>query len=119
MDACACFNTGEPSRVIVYTKNECEGGDEEDECGEAEDDDSRPSHLSKIGHVPYRGLTVKLDESGEAFYNLVNDRRSVRKFDKNRTIKRSIVEKCILAAGKYTIAYEERSRINVFSIFVV
>lgn len=102
--------------MIDYSKNECGGGGEEDEGGEAEVDDSRPSHLSKIGHVPYRGLTVKLDESGEAFYNLVNDRRSVRKFDQNRTIKRSIVEKCILAAGKYTIAYQKRSKMNVSPI---
>lgn len=64
-----------------------------------DDDDSRPSHLGQVDHVPYLGLSVKLDETGEKFYNLVNDRRSVRKFSKTRTIDRAVIEKCILAAG--------------------
>lgn len=91
-------------RTIGYGNDERGRDEEEDEEGKATDD-CRPSHLSEIGHVPYLGLTAKLDESGETFYNLVNDRRSVRKFNKNRTVDRSIVEKCILAAGDYSIEY--------------
>lgn len=71
----------------------------DDRGGENEDGEGE-SHLSKIDHVPYRGLSVKLDETGETFYNLVNDRHSVRKFNQNRMVDRSVIEKCILAAGK-------------------
>lgn len=59
---------------------------------------SKP-HLTEREHVPYVGLKVKLDKSGEIFYNLANDRRSIRKFNKNKTVDISVIEKCILAAG--------------------
>lgn len=91
------------NRTIGYGNDERRG--EEEEVEGKEGNDTLPSHLSEICHVPYLGLTVKLDECGDVFYKLVNDRRSVRKFNKNRTVDRSIVEKCILAAGRYSIEY--------------
>lgn len=92
-------------RTIGYGNDERGREVEEEEEEGREGEHSRPSHLSKVGHVPYLGLNVKLDECGETFYNLVNDRRSVRKFNKNRTVDRSVVEKCILAAGKHSIEF--------------
>lgn len=82
---------------------------------EQRDADSRPSMISD--HVPYRGLTIKLDETGETFYNLVNDRRSVRKFNENRTIDRAVIEKCILAAGKF-IPFEQNQKQMVIFLVV-
>lgn len=57
-------------------------------------------HLPEREHVPYRGLTVCLDQSGDHFYRMANDRRSIRKFAKDKPVDLSVIEKCILAAGE-------------------
>lgn len=72
---------------------------------EANDDiinDEYKPHLPEREHVAYGGLTKWLDKSGEQFYKLTNDRRSIRKFAKNKHVDIEVIEKCILAAGEYT-----------------
>lgn len=66
------------------------------------DDDAYKPHLPERDHIPYMGITEWLDKSGETFYKLANDRRSIRKFDKNKHVDIGVIEKCILAAGKFT-----------------
>lgn len=66
------------------------------------DDELYKPHLPERDHVAYRGITECLDKSGEQFYKLVNDRRSIRKFAKDKPIDAQVIEKCILAAGKRT-----------------
>lgn len=91
---CACTHISNTDELNA-SETSADHGEENEETS-----DSRPSHLNDIIHIPYRGLTVTLDETGDKFYNLVNDRRSIRKFNKNRTVERQIIEKCILAAGE-------------------
>ena len=58
--------------------------------------------LPEKDHIKYRGLTEWLDKSGEKFYKLANDRRSIRKFAKDKHVDIAVIEKCILAAGMCT-----------------
>lgn len=64
------------------------------------DGDEYKPHLPEREHVKYRGLAEYLDKTGAHFYKLANDRRSIRKFAKDKAVNDSIIEKCILAAGK-------------------
>ncbi|XP_058463922.1 iodotyrosine deiodinase [Malaya genurostris] len=58
--------------------------------------------LEEKEHVPFVGATIVLDENpikaADRFYDIVNNRRSVRQFS-SRPVDVSIVEKCIHAAG--------------------
>lgn len=65
------------------------------------DDELLKPHLPDREHVPYRGVKEVLDTSGDHFYKLANDRRSVRKFAKNKPVDIKVIEKCILAAGMH------------------
>lgn len=57
------------------------------------------SFLGEINHIPYNGPTVVLDSSGQRFYDISNNRRSVRKYSR-KSVDYTIIEKCIHAAGK-------------------
>lgn len=94
-----------------------------EERKEDEDDEENQNLLSPLleehDHIPYCGKKVNIDESGETFYHVMNDRRSIRKFDPNRTIDMKVIEKCILTAGKirfsqlffnYLIIYDDLSK---------
>lgn len=94
------FRITDAEQTNELNKNDAERDGEDDD---GESDDTLPSHLHEISHVPYGGLGVRLDDTGDTFYNLVNDRRSIRSFDKNRKVVRAIIEKCILAAGDLLI----------------
>lgn len=63
------------------------------------DDEAYKPFLPEREHIPYKGLTEYLDRSGDQFYKIANDRRSIRKFDKNRPVDFNVIQKCILAAG--------------------
>ncbi|XP_055531004.1 iodotyrosine deiodinase isoform X2 [Wyeomyia smithii] len=58
--------------------------------------------LEEKEHIPFKGATVTLDadprKAAARFYEIVNDRRSVRSFS-TRPIDSTVVEKCIHAAG--------------------
>ncbi|CAG9802507.1 unnamed protein product [Chironomus riparius] len=68
----------------------------EDDHGENEADIT-PA-LEEIKMIPYRGVQVKLAGGADEFYNLMNDRRSVRKFS-NKAVDMEVIKKCIHAAG--------------------
>lgn len=63
-------------------------------------DDYKPHLPERLEHVPFGGLKECLDKSGAKFYELTNDRRSIRKFNKNKPVDIAVIEKCILAAGE-------------------
>lgn len=63
------------------------------------DDDIYKPYLPDREHVPYKGITEWLDKSGRRFYEIANDRRSIRKFAKNKPVDSDVIENCILAAG--------------------
>lgn len=50
-------------------------------------------------HVPYAGASKYLNGGAEEFYQIANDRRSVRKYSRTRLVDRKTIENCILAAG--------------------
>jgi iodotyrosine deiodinase len=64
---------------------------------EEEDDDLTPS-LENVNLIPYKGASVTLNGGVNEFYQMINDRRSVRKFS-NKKVDIEIVKKCIQAAG--------------------
>lgn len=55
--------------------------------------------LKEDEHIPFPGARVTLDGGAAKFYEIANDRRSVRKYS-TRKVDISIIEKCIHAAGK-------------------
>lgn len=97
------------SNKIASDNNKCEGDDDDN------GDEYKP-HLPEREHIQYRGITEFLDKSGEKFYKLANDRRSIRKFAKDKAVDDCVIEKCILAAGKllekYTIMLEYVQTVN-------
>lgn len=60
-------------------------------------DDLTPS-LEIANHIPYKGTTKVLRGGAEEFYDIANDRRSIRKFS-SKPVDIEIVKKCIHAAG--------------------
>lgn len=69
------------------------------------DGDSAAGHqltprLPERDHVPYAGLTEWLDVSGQRFYEIANNRRSIRRFDKNKPVDIEVINNCVRAAGK-------------------
>lgn len=55
--------------------------------------------LKEDEHIPFPGAKITLDGGAAKFYEIANDRRSVRKYS-TRKVDYSIIEKCIHAAGK-------------------
>lgn len=76
------------------------------------DDEVYKPYLPERDHIPYRGITVFLDKSGEHFYKVANNRRSVRKFSKNKPVEFNVIKKCILTAGKTKIPIFRSIKIN-------
>lgn len=64
-------------------------------------DEPQPS-LPLSDHVLFKGATVMLPGGAAQFYNLANDRRSIRKFS-TKKVDYEIIKKCILAAGTYHV----------------
>lgn len=64
----------------------------------SEDSDGFFPSLENVDHVPYKGASVTLKGGVSEFYNMANDRRSVRMFS-NKPVDIEIVKKCIHAAG--------------------
>ena len=65
--------------------------------GEIDTDDLTPS-LEIVDHIPFKGATVSLRGGVQEFFDMANDRRSIRKFSKKH-VDIEIVKKCIHAAG--------------------
>lgn len=69
----------------------------DEKSDEFENEDFRPA-LDNIEHIPFKGATVVLKGGVQEFYNMANDRRSIRKFSRKH-VDIEIVKKCIHAAG--------------------
>lgn len=76
--------------TIANDANDVDGG------GDGEDG-FFPS-LENVDHLPFKGALVTLKGGVNEFYNMANDRRSVRMFS-NKPVDIEIVKKCIQAAG--------------------
>ncbi|XP_055845550.1 iodotyrosine deiodinase [Episyrphus balteatus] len=63
-----------------------------------EDIDEYTPALEESEHIPFKGASITLPGGAEAFYEIVNNRRSIRSFS-NKTIPFEIIETCIKAAG--------------------
>ncbi|XP_063700801.1 iodotyrosine deiodinase [Culicoides brevitarsis] len=74
---------------------------EEEYIGEFQDDSydevDTPA-LEEKPHIPFYGATVILDSDPTKFYEIMNDRRSVRMFS-DRPIDYEIIEKCVQTAA--------------------
>lgn len=66
----------------------------------ASDGEEYKPFLKDDEHVPFPGAKMALDGGAAKFYEIANDRRSVRKFSSTRKVDISVIEKCIHAAGK-------------------
>ncbi|KAJ6640846.1 Iodotyrosine deiodinase 1 [Pseudolycoriella hygida] len=56
------------------------------------------SLLENVKHKPFPGAKIVLDGGATRFYEIANDRRSVRKYSR-RSVDFSVIEKCIQTAG--------------------
>lgn len=70
---------------------------ENDERSEENDTDLTPA-LENVEHIPFKGASKFLKGGVQEFYEMANDRRSIRKFS-SRQVDIEIVQKCIKAAG--------------------
>uniref|UniRef100_A0A1B0FFD6 Nitroreductase domain-containing protein n=1 Tax=Glossina morsitans morsitans TaxID=37546 RepID=A0A1B0FFD6_GLOMM len=57
------------------------------------------SALPEVEHVPYIGATITLPGGSRQFYEMANNRRSVRAFKPHPIPAFEVIENCILAAG--------------------
>lgn len=63
-----------------------------------DDEEELTPALEKVDHLPYKGAQVSLKGGVKEFFNMMNDRRSIRMFS-NKPVDIEIVKKCIHAAG--------------------
>ncbi|XP_053688051.1 iodotyrosine deiodinase [Sabethes cyaneus] len=95
------YGGGKSKKVpVVESKQKLDGIEY---VGEIESYEFDPTPvLEEKEHIPFKGATVTLDsnprKAADQFYEIVNDRRSVRSFS-TRPIDITVVEKCLHAAG--------------------
>lgn len=89
------IRTQAPPRIVNIDENI----ETDAKCNNEPDDEAYQPFLPEREHIPYKGITECADRSGDQFYKIAHDRRSIRKFDKNRPVDFGVVQKCILAAG--------------------
>lgn len=65
----------------------------------AVNDEEYAPFLKEEEHIPFSGAKITLDGGAAKFYEIANNRRSVRKYS-NRNVDFAVIEKCIQAAGK-------------------
>lgn len=63
-----------------------------------DENDGLTPALEDVDCVPYNGARVGLKGGAQEFFEMVNDRRSIRMFS-NKPVDIEIVKRCILAAG--------------------
>jgi iodotyrosine deiodinase len=63
-----------------------------------EDDEELTPAIEKIDYVPYQGAQVFPKRGAQEFYDMMNDRRSVRMLS-SKPVDIEVVKKCIHAAG--------------------
>lgn len=79
---------------VVNDDETIENDERSDEC----DSEEFAPALENVGHIPFKGASKFLKGGVQEFYNMANDRRSIRMFS-SRQVDIEIVKKCILAAG--------------------
>lgn len=63
-----------------------------------ENDEELIPALEDTEYVPYRGAQISLKGGAQEFYEMMNNRRSIRKFS-NKSVDIEILKKCIESAG--------------------
>lgn len=93
---------------LILTKNSdtTENIETDTKINNVFDNELLKPHLPERDHIPYKGIGEWLDKSGEQFYKIANNRRSIRKFAKNKPVDFNVIQKCILAAGRYTSRFK-------------
>lgn len=69
-----------------------------DEKSEEIDTDELTPSLENVDHIPFKGATKVLKGGVQEFCDMVNDRRSIRKFSR-KSVDIEVLKKCIRAAG--------------------
>lgn len=69
-----------------------------DEINDVEEDEGLTPALEDEVHVPYKGVQKKLNGGADEFFEMVNDRRSIRMIS-SQPVDIEIVKTCIKAAG--------------------
>lgn len=90
-------NNNKSQTQQVKSDDEVIAGDYKSDEVNGDDEELTPA-LEDIDYVPYRGAQVSLKRGAEEFYEMMNDRRSVRMLS-NKPVDIEIVKKCIHAAG--------------------
>lgn len=92
-------NSRNGSSRVMPVKNDDQtiANDAADDEGVEADDGFAPA-LENVDHVPFKGARVTLKGGVQEFFDMADDRRSVRMFS-SRPVDIEIVEKCIHAAG--------------------
>lgn len=85
------------SPAVTRQVNDEETIANDEKSEEINSDDLTPS-LENVEHIPFKGATEVLKGGSQEFYNMANDRRSIRKFSRKH-VDIEIVKKCIQAAG--------------------
>lgn len=74
------------------------------------DEDEYAPFLKEDEHIPFSGAKITLDGGAAKFYEIANDRRSVRKYSR-KNVDFAVIEKCIQAAGKFKKKFLTTSKI--------
>lgn len=90
-------NTGPTSNGKLNSLAESEYIGEYQEENSVNEEEYTP-FLNDGEHIPFPGAKIKLDGGADEFYEIANDRRSVRKYS-TRKVDIAVIEKCIQAAG--------------------
>lgn len=85
------------SKFKIKSDDDVIDGDSKNHEMDDNDDELTPA-LEVIDYVPYKGAQVTLKGGANQFYEMMNNRRSIRMFS-NKPVDIEIVKKCIQAAG--------------------
>jgi iodotyrosine deiodinase len=88
-------NSAEPKAQRINDDDTIENEYQDDD--ENVSDGLSPS-LEITNHIPFKGASKVLLNGANEFYDIANDRRSIRKFSR-KPVNIEIVKKCIHAAG--------------------
>lgn len=96
-------NKGRASNTEISPDDKLKSLAESEYIGEyqeenAVNDEEYAPFLKDEEHIPFPGARITLEGGAAKFYDIANDRRSVRKYS-TRKVDIKVIEKCIQAAG--------------------
>lgn len=96
-------NKGRASNTEISPDDKLKSLAESEYIGEyqeenAVNDEEYAPFLKEEEHIPFPGARITLEGGAAKFYDIANDRRSVRKYS-TRKVDIKVIEKCIQAAG--------------------